>query len=122
MGDLSKHFSRREFACRCKICFKSSDATVDIGLVEMLEAVRRHFGQVVIVTSGMRCMKHNAAVGGKSTSYHMLGRAADNKVRFVKPQKVYEWLDQEYPDSAGLGSYDKFTHVDSRAKVSRWQG
>jgi uncharacterized protein YcbK (DUF882 family) len=122
MGDLSKHFSRSEFACRCKICFKSSDATVDIGLVEMLEAVRRHFGQSVIVTSGMRCMKHNAAVNGKSTSYHLLGRAADIKVRFVKPQKVYDFLEAEYPDSAGLGSYDKFTHVDSRAKKARWTG
>ena len=122
MGYLSRHFSRWEFACKCAgaKCYKSGDPCVDIGLIEMLQAVRNHFKQTVIITSGSRCVKHNNAIGGATNSFHLQGRAADIKVRFIKPHLVYEYLNAEYPNHGGLGNYPKFTHVDSRLKKSRW--
>lgn len=44
---------------------------------EMLERIRMTLGHAVIVTSGYRCAKLNAAVGSRSTSDHMQGYAAD---------------------------------------------
>jgi uncharacterized protein YcbK (DUF882 family) len=121
VGDLSRHFSRFEFACKCGECYKSTSPTVDIGLVEMLEAVRTHFKQAVTITSGNRCVTHNNSLKNSSMkSQHLSGRAADIKVRFVKPHRVYEWLDQEFPIS-GLGNYKNFTHLDSRLTKARWE-
>jgi uncharacterized protein YcbK (DUF882 family) len=73
MGDLSEHFSRVEFSCRCGCGFD----TPDPALVDLLEAVRSIFGRRMVVLSGCRCAAHNRAVGGAVQSQHLLGRAAD---------------------------------------------
>jgi zinc D-Ala-D-Ala carboxypeptidase len=44
---------------------------------EMLERIRSTLGVPVIVTSGYRCMRLNAAVGGVTSSDHARGQAAD---------------------------------------------
>lgn len=46
---------------------------------EVLEPLRKMAGVPIIVTSGFRCPKLNAAVGGEPTSQHMRGEAADIK-------------------------------------------
>lgn len=43
----------------------------------VLQPIRDKWGQPIIVTSGYRCPKLNAAVGGAKASQHMLGQAAD---------------------------------------------
>ena len=43
----------------------------------VLEPARELFGKPIIVSSGFRCYELNAAVGGKPTSYHLRGLAAD---------------------------------------------
>lgn len=74
MGDLSPHFSRHEFRCRCGC----GGAIVDPHLVEHLETLRRMKGNKPIrIVSGYRCASHNAAVGGSKRSQHLVGRAAD---------------------------------------------
>ena len=73
MGDLTEHFSRSEFACKCG-CGR---ADVDLRLVSRLEALRRALGRPLIITSGVRCPEHNRTVGGKPTSAHLKGMAAD---------------------------------------------
>lgn len=79
MGDLSKNFSRSEFACpHC------GEVEIDPLLVATLQRIRDKSGPVV-VTSGYRCPVHNEAVGGVierpgmpgSGSQHLYGRAAD---------------------------------------------
>ena len=47
---LSAHFKAREFACQDG----SDPIFVDSALVELLQAVREHFGRPVMVTSGYR--------------------------------------------------------------------
>ena len=113
---LSVHFARREFACACGCGFD----TIDHATLEILEAVRSHFGQPVIVTSGARCPEYNARVGGASNSQHLYGRAADIQVRGVDPEAVHAWIDEHYPH-ASLGSYRTFTHIDTRSDgPKRW--
>lgn len=54
----------------------------------MLEPARELIGCPIIVTSGYRCSKLNAAVGGVKSSQHLQGLAADiisgNKRRYNK--------------------------------------
>tara|TARA_R110002096_G_scaffold402680_2_gene600041 strand:- start:1337 stop:1687 length:351 start_codon:yes stop_codon:yes gene_type:complete len=116
MGDVSKHFNRKEFECRCGCGF----AAVDVRLLEVLELVRVTFNKSVNITSACRCDAHNASVGGKSKSKHRLGIAADIVVRDVKPGEVYELLDSLYPNMYGLGNYETFTHLDVRKDRARW--
>lgn len=68
------HFQKSEFACKCGCGFDS----IDYKLVSILESIRSHFGdRPVIITSGCRCAKHNAEVGGVQGSRHVLGKASD---------------------------------------------
>ena len=116
MGDLSEHFSRSEFRCPC-----CNFDTVDTELLRILEVVRSHFDRPITITSGFRCVDHNAAVGGSDRSQHLYGRAADIAVDGVSPAIVAELADQL--GAGGVGTYETFTHIDSRSNgPARWEG
>ena len=112
---ISKHFYREEFECKCGCGFD----VVDIKLNEVLEDLRDYFGAVHI-NSACRCKTHNEAVGGRPTSQHRLGKAADITVEGVTPLRVYQYLDAKYSDVFGIGKYDSFTHIDVRFRKARW--
>lgn len=117
MSRISQHFSRAEFRCKCGQC---GFDTVDVDTLSILEAVRTHFDSPVVVNSGCRCPEYNRRVGGAPNSQHTLGRAADIRVGGVEPSEVYAWLADNFP-GASLGSYDTFTHIDSRTDgPARW--
>jgi uncharacterized protein YcbK (DUF882 family) len=118
MGDISKHFSRIEFACKCKD--QCGFDTVDVELIAILEDVREHFGASISINSGCRCAKHNKAVGGEANSLHMIGRAADFTVAGPSPAKVYQYLVGKYPEQYGMGLYRQWCHIDSRKIKARW--
>jgi uncharacterized protein YcbK (DUF882 family) len=120
MSKISEHFDRQEFACRCGNCPDSTDPTVDVTLIRILEELRDHFGRPITVTSGSRCKQHNASVGGTPFSKHRGGRASDIIVKGVDPAAVHKYLDDRYPDRYGIGKYDTFTHIDSRSVKARW--
>ena len=73
MGDLTKDFSRSEFACKCGCGFDQIDPRV----VDMCQVIRDKLGAPVRINSACRCAKHNAQVGGVKGSYHTKGLAAD---------------------------------------------
>jgi uncharacterized protein YcbK (DUF882 family) len=116
MSNISEHFSRKEFACRCGCGFDTADAE----LVRVLEELRAHFQRPVSVTSGSRCRDYNKKIGGASRSQHTLGKAADISVTGVVPKDVYLYLDKGYPDRYGLGDGTYFTHIDVRTEKARW--
>ncbi|MBT11850.1 MAG: serine/threonine protein kinase [Oceanospirillaceae bacterium] len=117
-GDLTEHFSRIEFRCKCGKC---DFDTVDAGLVLMLEKIRRHFNRPVTITSACRCARHNQAVGGSTRSQHLYGRAADITVAGTQPADVADFAETLNP--GGLGRYATFTHIDSRTiGPARWNG
>ena len=113
---ISENFERSEFECSCGCGFD----TVDAELIGVLERVRAKFGAPVTVTSGCRCPVYNKMVGGTAGSQHLLGRAADIIVEGVSPRAVCEFISGQYVGRLGLGSYEDFTHVDSRSKRARW--
>lgn len=112
---LSNHFKSSEIAC--KHC---GDTKTDLALVILLELIRERFKAPVIITSGYRCETHNANVGGAPKSKHVQGIAADIKVKGVEPKEVYDYLDNLFPNSLGLGLYSTWVHVDTRDGKGRW--
>lgn len=74
----STHFKKSEMKCKCggKYC-NGYPASIDARLMAILEALCSHYGKPVVIKSGLRCARHNAAVGGVSNSKHRTGKAAD---------------------------------------------
>ncbi|HDS9358256.1 TPA: D-Ala-D-Ala carboxypeptidase family metallohydrolase [Enterobacter cancerogenus] len=118
MGNLSEHFNRQEFACRCGCGFDA----ISSELVTLLEAARAHFNSPVRINCGCRCASHNADVGGAPGSQHLSGTAADIAIAGVAPGLAYRWFDERYPNALGLGQYHTFIHVDVRPQRARWTG
>ena len=108
---LTENFLRKEFDCKCGKCNTKHDPE----LSHKLQIMREHFGKSIIITSGYRCLVHNANVGGASKSYHTLGMAADIIVVDVNTSEVCKFA--ESIGFYGIGIYDDgYVHVDTRPK------
>lgn len=116
MGDLSKNFSRYEFACHCGCGFNAADTE----LLKVLQTLRDDLDTVIEVTSGCRCHKHNASLNGSTSSFHIKALASDIAVYDYPPDKVADYLEQKYPNKYGIGRYPTHTHVDVRPTRARW--
>jgi uncharacterized protein YcbK (DUF882 family) len=132
MGDLSVHFSTKEFACHCG-CGLSRPSPV---LIKALEQVRSAVGVPIKVLSGSRCEAHNREVGGKAHSFHLVqgspkgnglgfSLAADIQAKgltlndlYLVVSIVHEFAGGGIGVYYGHGSY--FMHVDVRPKAARW--
>lgn len=104
--ELIKHFRRMEFLCPC--CGKED---MDFDFVYKLDRLRETLGYPLAINSGWRCAKHNAKVGGKSNSAHLLGIAAD--VRMADSRRRFDFID--YGISLGFtrfGIGPNYVHVD----------
>ena len=108
MGDLTEHFSRWEFACKCGCGFDD----INPNLITILERVRTHFGVPCAVNSGCRCEKHNRDIKGAPRSQHLLGNAADVWMKGIAPALIAEVAIQY--GATGTKVYDSFTHIDVR--------
>jgi uncharacterized protein YcbK (DUF882 family) len=115
---VSPHFKISEFAQKDGRCDK---ILIDSELVEVLEDVRTHFNAPVIINSGYRTPEYNKKIGGTKNSQHTKGTAADIRVKGVPASKVQQYLKNKYQDKYGIGSYRKFTHIDTRKKRARWK-
>ena len=113
---LSANFRAREFDCKCSNSCR--ETKVDEQLVVYLQKIRDHFGKPVDITSGYRCAEHNAKAGGVSSSLHTKGQAADFVIDGVDPYDIAKYA--ESIGVKGIGHYDDFVHIDTRANKSFW--
>ncbi len=111
-GDLSKNFSKWEFACSCcNVCH------VDMRLIDALQDFRNYINLPIKINSGCRCQaKNDSLPGAAKNSYHLFTdiratRAADIKVKKMLPIDLY-WALQEIKAfyGGGLGLYRTFVH------------
>lgn len=92
---LTDHFTLAELTRSDTADRKHIDNTPTVEVVanlralcrNVLEPARVSFGAPIYVTSGYRCPALNAAVGGKPTSQHLRGEAADLQVQGVRNLK-----------------------------------
>lgn len=113
---LTKNFESTEFDCNCKsYC---STTIIDEQLITYLQKIRDYFGKPVTINSAYRCKKHNASVGGASSSKHLYGQAADIKIAGVTPLKIAQYA--ESIGIKGIGRYSNFVHIDTRKNKYFW--
>lgn len=112
---VSKNFVVSEFKCKDG----SDEVLIDPQLVEYLQMIRDHFGKSVKINSAYRTETHNARVGGVEDSRHVLGCAADIRIEGVSPIEIARYA--ESLGIKGIGLYDSFVHVDTRAKKGFWR-
>lgn len=118
------------------------DATAKANLTmlcnKLLQPIRDSYGKAIIVTSGYRCAKLNAKVGGSKSSQHCKGQAADindgagykqsGEARYEANAKLFEHIydkggyDQlinEFPDSKGR---PQWIHVSYNPALKKQRG
>ena len=82
---LSPHFTLEEFtrsATAERLGIDNTPSREDLAnmralCADVLEPAREAFGKPILITSGFRCERLNATVGGVNSSYHTFGLAAD---------------------------------------------
>lgn len=93
---LTEHFSENELGVDGAEARLVTNATFICS--ELLEPIRAHYGVPMHVHCGYRRPDHNAAVGGKPTSFHLFqdGRcAADFDIHGVSMIETFRWIRAE---------------------------
>jgi hypothetical protein len=82
-------------------------------LAAFLERVRSLLGgRAIFISSGYRSAKVNKAVGGKGTSQHQSGLAADIKVAGMTPKQVVDVISKSRLDfDQVILEFDAWTHI-----------
>lgn len=64
-----------------------------IHTMECLDKIREEYGLPLYISSGYRCPELNKKVGGKETSQHLKGQAADINLGSVEKNRAFfNWL------------------------------
>ena len=111
--DDIKHFSRKEFKCRCgNVYCNGYPAEPQEKLVRVADNVREHFGAPATVSSGLRCKQHNANVGGVSNSRHLTGKAMDFCIKGKTSAQVLEYVQKQSDIRYAYAIDSQFVHMD----------
>lgn len=121
---LTTNFLRSEFACAGNHCCGHS-SPIDLTLVQNLQLLRdfmcedQHADIRLHVTSGFRCLTHNATIPNASpTSYHTFGLAADILIPTgLSPLQMLAYIRlteiaEERRLFHGIILHDTFIHLD----------
>ena len=122
---ITEHFSKHEFDCHDGSPMPSSVFVNVEKLAQKLEIIRSAIGnKPMSIMSGYRTPSHNASVKGASNSQHLVGKAADLKVKGLTPTQLYlkieALINQGAIPQGGQALYDTFVHYDIRGTKARW--
>ena len=108
-----KHFKREEMKCRCggKHC-DGFPAEPSKKLMQLADRVREHFNAPAIVSSGVRCEKHNAKVGGVANSRHKTGTAIDFCIKGMPSEIVLAYVQQQSATHYAYAIDSSYVHLD----------
>jgi uncharacterized protein YcbK (DUF882 family) len=102
-----KHFVLEEFQCPC-----CKEVNMNDEFVKLLDIARGFTKVKFIIESGYRCEKHNAEVGGKPNSAHLVGKASDIKcLSSTERYEIVRALLLAGFNRIGIGK--NFVHVDN---------
>lgn len=106
------HFSPRELSCKCGGRHCRGEYFHNPDFLDGLEALRERAGRPLVITSGRRCDRHNAAVNGAGRSQHKLAVAAD--VSLMGHDAVELAAGAIAAGFKGIGFGRSFLHLDWR--------
>lgn len=126
---LSPNFSLKEFTDSEMAARHGIDNTPPSNLIpslrcvaDGLERVRALLnGSPIIITSGYRCQKVNQLVGGKQSSQHVLGQAADFKCpSFGTPAQVMRRIvNSSIPYDQVIMEFGQWVHISFAERTRR---
>ena len=121
MGNLSEHFDKDVFICRCGKC--RQELRISLTLVGILEDIWVKFNQPLQVQRGFVCDQIEIEEPGPKRNYHGMGKALDFTVQDTKQlPEIFRHL-ESFPEITGLG-YDpdkNYIHIDLREKEAvKW--
>lgn len=111
------------------VCSCCGTGGLSISILIVLEHIRQLTGLPVTLSSGARCTKYNASVGGSKNSEHRstdedpLSDAVDIWVESMSTKELHLLVKGlPYANLLGIGYYPKegFVHVDTRGFAARW--
>ena len=111
--DDIRYFDREEFRCKCggKYC-NGFPAEPREKLIRVADRVREHFGNAMIVSSGLRCPTHNANSKGVATSRHLSGKAMDFCVAGFSADTVLPYVKAQKEIAFAYAIDSRFVHMD----------
>ncbi len=115
---ISKDFKYGEFFCNG---IEPPEKYFDniFKLANCLQKVRDAVKRPITITSGWRNKQHNLEIGGASSSQHLLGKAADCRIKGLEPKFANIYF-AKYGNFNGFGIALNYTHVDIRDDFSIW--
>lgn len=131
---LTEHFQLLEFENSSTAIARGIDNTVPASIIpnikalcnNVLEPLRQHVGEPVIISSGYRCPDLNKLVGGAANSQHMKGEACD--ILSLNQTKLLNWFnwikdntdfDQLIMEHARPRSNYYWIHVSCKQDISK---
>jgi uncharacterized protein YcbK (DUF882 family) len=107
-----RYFSKKEFASKCSRYCGGYPAQMQRGVVELADRAREELKGVGFVSSGLRCLQHNANVGGVSNSRHLSGKAIDLRIEGKYARHTLTWA-QKQPEVRYAYAIDtNYVHMD----------
>lgn len=130
VSEYSEHFRVYEIVCRCGCGLAALDERA-ANIAEMLRTLCR---VPLLVSSGCRCMVHNAGIGGAVRTDKKLGsmhlpdkngrcHAIDIVVPAVMKRFAFDTICVRVVGAGGYGIYGTFNHLDTgvgRDPCRRW--
>ncbi|MBR3021118.1 MAG: peptidase M15 [Bacteroidaceae bacterium] len=126
-----KYFSFPEFEQSVTAALKGYDNSapreaqrnIEYLVDTVLDPLREHLAQPIVITSGYRCRDLNHDVGGSPTSQHLLGLAADFRPLHATDEQmdtVRQWFREnaERLEFDQMIDYGSFFHVGVRPEGS----
>lgn len=104
--ERTEHFSKLELSCPC-----CGFMGMDQEFMDILEAVRKEYGKPMKLNSSFRCADHNAAIGAKLSSSHVMGKAVD--IACEGSRNRYELLRVLIMHVCRIGIGEGFIHIDT---------
>ena len=124
MGDLTKNFSRAEFASPDGVPVPAEYEANLLELAQQLQVLRDRAGKPISIHSAYRSPAHNKAVGGVPSSRHTTAQAADFDIQGETPANAYcrveNLIGGRKMKQGGLGIYATHVHYDTRGSEARW--
>ena len=111
-----RHFKASEFRCGCG-CGLGYDQMQD-DILELLDACREQAGIPFVITSSIRCVAHNAAVGGADRSAHLTGHAVDISAKTGAQRRAILKAALAL-DAPRIGVAKDFIHIDTAPNLVR---